>query len=134
MKEEKFHLSRVHDLAPLIFEEARKGDEAAINIVTYFGVGCAELLVNGIKRLEMIDLEVEIVLSGGVFKAKSPLLREILNREVKKDVPGAKFIEARYEPVVGAALLALDQQGIEMDAKTRSNIDVTAGQLLLLRI
>jgi N-acetylglucosamine kinase-like BadF-type ATPase len=125
---------RVHDLAPLVFEEAGQGDRAAINIVTYFGIGCAELLVNGIKRMEMADLDVEIVLSGGVFKAASPMLREILARDVKREVPRAEFIEARYEPVVGAALLALEKWGINLDAKIRSNIEGSAGKLSLLRV
>ncbi len=124
---------RVHDIAPLVFEEAGKGDHAAINIITYFGVGCAELLVNGIRRMEMMDLEVEIVLSGGIFKAKSPMLREILARDVKSEVPGAKFIEARYEPVVGAALLALEKEGVLIDARVKANVELTAQKLQLIR-
>jgi N-acetylglucosamine kinase-like BadF-type ATPase len=125
---------RAYEIAPLVFEEAGKGDQAAINIVTYFGVGCAELLVNGINRLEMADLDVEIVLSGGVFKAKSPLLREILARDVNREVPRAKFIEARYEPVVGAVLLALEKGGINLDAKIKSNIEGSARVLNLIRL
>ncbi len=125
---------QVLDIAPLVFEAAENGDQAAVNIVTHFGVGCAELLVNGIKRLEMTDLEVEIVLSGGIFKAESPLLREILARDIRMEVPNAKFIEARFEPVVGAALLALEQQGIEMNANIRANIDISAHKLSLLRV
>ena len=130
----KIPSGRVHDLAPLVFEEVGKGDQAAINIVTYFGVGCAELLVNGIRRLEMTDLEVEIVLSGGIFKADSPLLREILARDVKVEVPNARFIEARYEPVVGAALLALEKRGIALDSTIKSNIETSAQKLSLLRV
>ena len=132
--EGKFPENRVLDIAPLIFEEAQNGDEAAIKIVSHFGAGCAELLVNGINRLGMAELEVEIVLSGGIFKAESRLLRKILSRDTTKAVPRAKFVEARYEPVVGAALLALKQQGIGMDAKTKKNIDESARNLSLLRI
>jgi N-acetylglucosamine kinase-like BadF-type ATPase len=126
--------NQILDIAPLVFEEAQKGDEAAIKIISHFGTGCAELLVNGIKRLGMANLEVEIVLSGGIFKAESPLLREILSRDTIKEVPRAKFVEARYEPVVGAALLALENQGIELDAKIKMNIDDSARKLSLLRI
>lgn len=124
----------VQDIAPLVFEEAEDGDPAAIKIITHFGVGCAELLVNGIQRLGMSDLEVEIVLSGGIFKAKSHTLREILVREVIVDVPKVKFIEARYEPVVGAALLALENVGIHPDTATQSNIEASARKLSLLRV
>jgi hypothetical protein len=82
----------------------------------------------------MADLDVEIVLSGGVFKAKSPLLREILARDVNREVPHAKFIEARYEPVVGAALLALEKEGINLDAKIKSNVERSARVLNLIRL
>jgi N-acetylglucosamine kinase-like BadF-type ATPase len=134
MEEGKLPSSRPHDIAPFVFDEGKKGDQAAINIITYFGVGCAELLVNGIKRLEMTDLDFEIVLSGGIFKAKSPLLRKILTRDVKKEVPHARFVDARYEPVVGAALLALENAGIHPDNAVKSNIEASARKQSLLRL
>jgi N-acetylglucosamine kinase-like BadF-type ATPase len=124
---------RVIEIAPLVFEEAEKDDPAAVKIVTHFGKGCAELLVNGLKRLEMADLAVEIVLSGGIFKAKNPLLRKILEGDVHREVPKAIFVEARYEPVVGAALLAIEVQGIYLDAAVQANIERSAHHLSLLR-
>jgi len=130
----KFSGDWVMNIAPLVFEEAEKGDQAARKIISYFGVGNAELLVNGINRLGMGELEFDIVLSGGIFKAKSPLLREILDREVKREVPNARFIEARYEPVVGAALLALEKRGIALDSTIKSNIETSAQKLSLLRV
>jgi N-acetylglucosamine kinase-like BadF-type ATPase len=125
---------RVIEIAPLVFEEAEEDDPAAVKIVTHFGNGCAELLVNGLKRLEMADLAAEIVLSGGIFKATSPLLRKTLEEEVHREVPKAIFVEARYEPVVGAALLAIEAQGIYLDAAVQANIERSARQLSLLRV
>jgi N-acetylglucosamine kinase-like BadF-type ATPase len=124
---------RVSEIAPLVFEEAEKGDLAAQKILTRFGEGCAELLVNGLRQLDMVDLAVEIVLSGGVFKARSPLLRETLVKEIAREVPGATLVEAHYEPVVGAALLALEKAGISIDASFRSNLECTAQELGLVR-
>jgi N-acetylglucosamine kinase-like BadF-type ATPase len=125
--------NRVSEIAPLVFDEAEKGDLAAQKILTNFGEGCAELLVNGLRQLDMVDLAVEIVLSGGVFKAKSPLLRETLRAAVTRDVPGATLVEAHYEPVVGAALLALEKAGIQIDASLRSNLERTAQEFGLVR-
>jgi N-acetylglucosamine kinase-like BadF-type ATPase len=125
---------QVLDIAPLAFEEAQKGDQAARKIITYFGEGNAELLTNGINRLGMNYLKFDIVLSGGIFKTKSPQLREILTREVKKEAPNVWFVEARYEPVVGAALLALDKLRVSMDSIIKSNIDKSAQKLSLLRL
>jgi N-acetylglucosamine kinase-like BadF-type ATPase len=131
--EERIPGDRVIEIAPLVFDEAGKGDPAAVKIITYFGEGCAELLVNGLQRLAITDLETEIVLSGGIFKAKSPLLREILEREVLREAPRAAFVEARYEPVVGAALLALEAHGTRPDATVQENIERSARALSLRR-
>jgi N-acetylglucosamine kinase-like BadF-type ATPase len=125
---------RVIEIAPFVFEEAGRGDAAAMKVVTHFGEGCAELLTNGLKRLGMVHLELEIVLSGGIFKAKSPLLRLILEGEVHRKVPEAVFVEARYEPVVGAALLALEVQGIKTNAALQANIERSVQALSLLRV
>jgi N-acetylglucosamine kinase-like BadF-type ATPase len=125
--------NRVSEIAPLVFEEAEKGDLAAQKILIRFGEGCAELLVNGLRQLDMVDLGVEIVLSGGVFKARSFLLRETLGKEVTRVVPGATLVEAHYEPVVGAALLALEKAGISIDVSLRSNLECTAQELGLVR-
>jgi N-acetylglucosamine kinase-like BadF-type ATPase len=121
------------EIAPLVFEEAARGDLVAQKIIVHFGEGCAELLVNGLRRLDMLDLELEIVLSGGIFKAKSALLRQILEQDVKTGAPRARFIEARYEPVIGATLLALESLGIVVWATIQENIERTAQRWGLVR-
>lgn len=125
--------NRTPEIAPLVFAEAEKGDPAARKIVADFGNGCAELLTNGIQRLGMTELEFEIVLSGGIFKAKSNLLREVLQSAVFAVAPKSKFIQARYEPVVGAVLLALEHCGIDLEAKVQANIEDSALRLSLIR-
>ncbi len=125
--------NRLPEIAPLVFEEAARGDLAAQKIITHFGEGCAGLLVNGLRRLDMLDLELEIVLSGGIFKAKSALLRQILEQDVQTSAPHARFIEARYEPVVGAVLLALESLGIMVRATIQENIERTAQRWGLVR-
>jgi len=125
---------RIPEIAPLVFEAAEGQDQAAQEIVIRFGRGCAELLTNGLDNLDMTMLEVEIVLSGGIFKAKSDLLRGTLIHEVRRQVPLARFVDARYEPVVGATLLALEKSGVSLDSALKSNLEVSARGLNLIRI
>jgi N-acetylglucosamine kinase-like BadF-type ATPase len=134
MVEGKIGQNRIPEIAPFIFAEAENGDQAACQILTRFGSGSAELLTNALQHLDMTDLAVEIVLSGGIFKARSPLLRDILEKDVHAVVPGARFIEARYEPVVGAALLAFEHNGVSLDATIKSNIESSAHMLSLVRV
>jgi len=131
--EGKISENRIPDIAPIVFDEAEKGDLAARNIVTDFGEGCAELLTSGLQRLGMTHLDVEIVLSGGIFKARSPLLRGTLEKDILKIAPKSRLVEARYEPVVGAVLYALEKMGVNLDPVIQANIEGSAQKLSLLR-
>ena len=128
MVEGKISADRIPEIAPVVFAEAQNGDQAAHRIVCKFGEGCAELLTNGLQRLGMSELAVEIVLSGGVFKARSALLRNILEKNVLFLVSDARFVEARYEPVVGAVLLALEKLDIHLGSATQANIEESAAE------
>lgn len=121
-------------LAPLVFEACGRGDPAAQQIVRAFALGYAEMARAVLRRFGMADLEVEVVLSGGVFKTSDRLLRETLLAEVQREAPLACLIEARYEPVVGAALLGLERLGIDTGAETfRRRLDESARALGLIR-
>jgi N-acetylglucosamine kinase-like BadF-type ATPase len=121
------------DLAPLVFEEASQGDPAAARILQDFGQGCAELVVNGLERFAMTGLAVEVVLSGSIFKGKGSLLIDTLTRHIQQGAPQARLRSARYEPVVGAALLGLEKAGVAADQAVNSAIEETAQALGLVR-
>ena len=121
------------ELAPLVFEEAYQGDLAAAEILRRFGEGSAELVVNGLRRLDMLQTDVDVVLSGSVFKGVGPLLVDCLTAGIHMAAPRARLINARYEPVVGAALLALEQCGIAIAPQHQANLDRSAAELGLIR-
>lgn len=131
--EERLSTDRLLEIAPLVFAEAARGDQAAGQILTAFGEGCAELLINGLQRLEMSTLEVEVVLSGGIFKSQNPIIQEIIAAQLKRHTPKAHIVLARYEPVVGAVLLALEEADIMVTAEIKANIDQSARALGLIR-
>jgi len=121
------------DLCPIVFEEAYAGDEVAANILRSFGEGCAEMVTAGLKHFGMTDLDVEVVLSGSVFKGVGPILTDTLTACIHSVVPKARLVNARYEPVVGAVLLGLEKQGVSIDTSVKINIEATAHQLGLIR-
>jgi hypothetical protein len=83
----------------------------AANIIEALGAGYAELAAAGLKRCGMCDLDVNIVLSGSIFKARGSLLVEAIKEKVLPAAPRARLVNARYEPVVGAILLGLEKAG-----------------------
>lgn len=121
-------------LVPVLVEAVRAGDVVARRIAADFGERMARYVTAGLRRFDMMDLAQDIVLSGGVFKADLPGLREALTAAVRRDVPGARMIEARYEPVVGALLLALEERGEKGASLEMPAIAAAAAQFDLIRM
>lgn len=95
-------------LMPLLVSAVRAGDAVAARVVTDFGERLARYITAGLRRFAMTGLEVDVVLSGGIFKAGLPELRETVSHSIRQGAGRARILDARYEPVVGALLLAMD--------------------------
>ncbi len=95
-------------MVPILEQAVACGDAVAAQIVTGFGQRLARYVTAGLRRFDMAGLPVEVVLSGGIFKARLPGLGETVSQAILAAAPSASLIEARYEPVVGALLLALE--------------------------
>jgi hypothetical protein len=68
-----------------------------------------------------------------VFKGVGPILTDTITACIHSVAPKAQIVNARYEPVVGAVLLGLEKQGVLMNNTVKSNLDITAHQLGLIR-
>ena len=98
----------VKDFATVVDEEAMKGDQVALNVQYEFGKSLSRYAVAALKRYGMECKSVDVVLSGGIFKARSPVMVDAIRTEVHRLTPLARIVDARYEPVLGAYDLALD--------------------------
>jgi N-acetylglucosamine kinase-like BadF-type ATPase len=117
-------------LVPLLFEAAEAGDRPARKLITQLGEEVAVTANALIKRLSMQAMDVEVGLAGGVFKGKGPLLIETVTHKIHQVAPQARIRRTRYEPVVGAALLALESAGVRVDQALYQQLDETLpGQL-----
>lgn len=119
-------------LVPLLFEAAEAGDAPARKLILRLGQEVAITANALIKRFEMQNLDVEVGLAGGVFRGKGPLLIDTVAQGVHQYAPRAYIRRTRYEPVVGAALLALENAGVMADEYLYRMLDDTLpGQLRL---
>lgn len=109
------------------------GDPVAIDVLCTFGRDIARYVTAGLRRFDMQNDPVEVVLSGSVFKCRAPQLQDTVRREILSKAPYAKIIESIYEPIVGAVLLALDDIGVSEREEVLSNIHKSAEQMLLFR-
>ncbi|HEX4263188.1 MAG TPA: BadF/BadG/BcrA/BcrD ATPase family protein [Verrucomicrobiae bacterium] len=124
----------IQALSPLLFEAAKKPDAVAQEIIFQFAVSISRYPIAAIQKRKAQNLEMDIVLSGGLFKNKGTSLVETIGAEVHRVAPNARIIEAVYEPVVGAMLMALDSKyDHKIPAAVIKNCHASAEKLKLLR-
>jgi len=101
--------SRVYELAPVVLKAANDGDPVAVGIVERQAEEVSMLVCTSLRRLRLLRSEADVVLGGGVARARSPVFMRRLTERVSACAPAARITVVDDLPIVGAALLALDQ-------------------------
>ncbi|TEU13103.1 ATPase [Candidatus Bathyarchaeota archaeon] len=114
-------------LVHLVREAAGEGDEVATGIMEEAGeeLGIAASAV--IRRLGLRG-RFPVALNYGIVNCRGAL-RASLERTVKQGSPECEFIELRFPPQVGAALLALQELGVEVEEKLLGRVEASYGAL-----
>jgi N-acetylglucosamine kinase-like BadF-type ATPase len=103
--------SRLQDLTPLLFEVAAAGDQVARSIVHRQAAEVVALATVAARRLDLLGVPFDVVLGGGVLRAKHPLLIGPVTSGINELAPKATVIVVDQPPVLGAALSSLDAFG-----------------------
>jgi N-acetylglucosamine kinase-like BadF-type ATPase len=104
---------RLEELSPLVFEVAGQGDAVARAIVNRLADELATMATAVARQLRVARREVDVVLTGGVFRSTDPDFYERLESRVRASVPHARIHRLRDRPVLGAALIGLDELGVK---------------------
>ena len=107
------------ELTPVLFEVAADGDATAGRIVRRQAEEVVALALAAMRRLDVLDEPIDVVLGGGVLTAGHALLMDEIDRLVGEQAPLATTRVVRTPPVVGAALLGLDRIGARPAARDR---------------
>jgi len=116
---------KILEIVPLVFEAAWQGDAVAQNILIRLGEEVGIAAVTVIKKLGLERTDVEVILAGGVFKGKGPLLLDTIIQTVHRVAPNARVSFPKYAPVVGAVLLALERLKGDLDRAILENLDLS---------
>jgi N-acetylglucosamine kinase-like BadF-type ATPase len=111
--------ARSLELTPVLFEVAARGDATAAAIVRRQAEEVVALAVAAMRRLDVLDEPIDVVLGGGVITAGHALLMDAIDRLLGAQAPLATTTVVRTPPVVGAALLGLDRIGAPAPARDR---------------
>jgi N-acetylglucosamine kinase-like BadF-type ATPase len=122
------HIDR---LAPFLLDEAAAGDPVARRIVQEQGAALGDYAVVAARKVGLDCTPFNLVLSGGVLRHPSSLLRDALVERVAAAVPGVRPLISRFEPAAGAVLLALDSAGRHVDEPLLANLAATLPEAAL---
>jgi N-acetylglucosamine kinase-like BadF-type ATPase len=109
--DERIDLDRLAELSPVVFEAAVAGDAVARGIVDHLADEMGVMAAALIRRLRLGRLDPDVVLGGGVFRADDPAFHERLRATVLAAAPAARIVRLEAPPVLGSALLGLEQLG-----------------------
>ena len=113
MYEGRMNDRRLEELAPLVFEVAAAGDEVARRIIDRLADELATMASAIARQLRVARRPVDVVLTGGVFRATDPDFYRRLEAGIRAVVPDARISRLRDRPVLGAALIGLDELGVK---------------------
>lgn len=116
---------QISKLAPILLDEAEKGDPMALSIATRHGVLLAEYALAAARKVGIDSTIFNLVLNGGVFRHKGRVLVDAITRYLEQHAPGVVPLRSTYEPAVGALLLALEAADIVVDDAVLDNLNRT---------
>ena len=96
------------DYGPLLFRAIEVGDKVASEYLDWLCEGLVSYVDIGADILSVGGRNLTVVLSGGVPKG-GDIMYERLEFFLKRRLPNAELVAARFEPVVGAILLGYDK-------------------------
>ncbi|HEX8929621.1 MAG TPA: BadF/BadG/BcrA/BcrD ATPase family protein [Actinomycetota bacterium] len=120
---------RVLELPPLVFAAAAAGDRAAAELVGRQADEVVIMATAAIRRLGLADRDPDVVLGGGIFRGEDPAFLERIRAGITEVAPAARLRRLAAPPVVGAALLGLDQLGAPPEAAARLRASLTHQRL-----
>jgi N-acetylglucosamine kinase-like BadF-type ATPase len=107
-------------LAPSVLEAALAGDAAAVAIVSRQATEIVDFAVAAIRRLDLEDEPVPVVLGGGVIASGNAFLLDRIRSELGQKAPRAHVTIVHSRPILGAALLTLESAGASPSALDRA--------------
>jgi N-acetylglucosamine kinase-like BadF-type ATPase len=116
---------RIFELAQVLLDTANEGDEVAQGAAHYLADEVVAFATAAINRLGVAQLEVEVVLGGGVFDTAYGGFLERVTEGIHRVAPNAVIKRLAAPPVLGAALLGLDAIGASDAAKQRLTAALT---------
>jgi N-acetylglucosamine kinase-like BadF-type ATPase len=120
---------RLRELAPVVFQAASQGDAVSRHLIDELADEVVATANAAIRRLRVTRRDVEVILGGGVFRSNDKALFERIASGIAAVAPKAVLRHLQVPPVVGAALIGLDEIRATRPAKSRLRTTLTDRRL-----
>jgi N-acetylglucosamine kinase-like BadF-type ATPase len=124
--------AQIASLAAVVAAAATAGDAAAVELFRRAAGELAEAALAVIDRLGQTESGLNVYVTGGVFYAGA-LISEPFAAAIARRSPRSIVHNARYSPVVGSLILALDSAGIALDDTLLAHLKATLPPEALLK-
>jgi len=115
----------VAGLTRVLLDEAERGDATARRVILEHGHALGDYALAAARRVGIEAMPFTLVLAGGVLRHPSRLLADALVARVRASSPGVRAVNSRFEPAVGALLLALEAVGARSDESLLDHLAAT---------
>lgn len=119
----KIRVRRLAELAPLVLA-ASDDDPVAAELTERLAGEVVSMARVALERLDLLDDPVEVVLGGGVLRGGNGNLLGAIEAGLHAVSPSVSIHPAAVPPIVGAALLALDELGADLEAHARARAEL----------
>jgi N-acetylglucosamine kinase-like BadF-type ATPase len=116
---------RLAELPPVVFAAA-ESDEVAAEIVARLASEVVAFARVALERLELDRQPAEVLLGGGLLQAADGRLIGAIESGLQEVAPAVVVRQAQSPPIVGAALLALDELGADAEVRARLRRELAA--------
>lgn len=121
-------------LAPVVFAAANRGDAVAQDLLVRMGTALGQTGGAALRAVQLHEEPgAELVLCGSVWKGENPLLIDACRLALHRTAPRAVLVRPRYEPVVGAYLLALEAAGGQVGPVELANLEASLSASLRIK-
>lgn len=113
------------DLSPVVFQAAGMQDAVAMALLDEVAAEIVIMVKAVARRLDLLDLDPDVVLGGGVFRSRSSWFIDKISSAIAEFIPAATITLLDTPPIVGAALLSLDELEAEEGQRQRLRTELT---------
>ena len=126
LADEQLPMEALHELSPVVFAAAERGDAVATGIVLRLADEVVTLVAALIRRLALEVEPTPVVLAGGTLQFGPALLIDAIRERLAAVFPLALPRVLDVRPVAGAVLAALDLAGHTPQAEARIRATLSA--------